>query len=59
MIDSGSPIMLVTHWQSLYTQGTGMGLEGLAALAERIQKVFGKRLEWISCYERARRLVPS
>ena len=38
LMDSGHPVVLVTHWQSLYTQGTGVGLEGLAALAERIQK---------------------
>jgi hypothetical protein len=49
--------VLLTHWQSLYTQGTGLGLEGLAALAERIQKVFGHRMEWISCSERAQRFV--
>ena len=52
---TGHPVVLVTHWQSLYTQGTGLGLEGLCALAERIQKVFGNSLEWISCSELARR----
>jgi len=57
MIDAGAPVMLLTHWQSLYTQGTALGLEGLAALAERIQKVFGSNVEWISCSERARRFV--
>jgi len=57
LIDAGAPVMLLTHWQSLYTQGTGLGLEGLAALAERIQKVFGANVEWISCSERARRFV--
>jgi hypothetical protein len=28
LIDSGHPVILLTHWQSLYTQGTGLGLEG-------------------------------
>jgi hypothetical protein len=59
LIDSGHPVVLVTHWQSLYTQGTGLGLEGLGALAERIQKVFGNSLQWISCSELARRYVDS
>lgn len=59
LIDSGHPVVLVTHWQSLYTQGTGLGLEGLATLAERIQKVFGNNLEWVSCSELARRHVAS
>jgi len=48
---------LLTHWQSLYTQGTELGLEGLNTLMERIQKVFGNGLEWVSCSERARRYV--
>jgi hypothetical protein len=57
LMESGYPVVLVTHWQSLYTQGTGLGLEGLNALAERIQKVFGKNLEWVMCSELARRYV--
>lgn len=55
LMDSGYPVVIVSHWQSLYTQGTGLGLEGLAALAERIQKVFGSNLEWVTCSELARR----
>jgi hypothetical protein len=57
LIETNHPVILLTHWQSLYTQGTGLGLEGLTALAERIQKVFGNSVEWISCSERARRFV--
>ncbi len=57
LLDSGHPIVLVTHWQSLYTQGMGVGLDGLGALAARIQKVFGDSLEWVSCSELARRYV--
>ena len=59
LVESDHPVVLVTHWQSLYTQGTGLGLEGLGALAERIRKVFGDRLEWVSCSELARRHVAS
>jgi hypothetical protein len=57
LIDSGCPVVLLTHWQSLYTQGTGLGLEGLNTLMERIQKVFGNNLEWVTCSELARRCV--
>ncbi len=57
LIAGGYPVMLLTHWQSLYTQGTGLGLEGLQSLMERIQKVFGNTFEWVSCSERAKRLV--
>lgn len=59
LMDSGHPVVLVTHWQSLYTQGTGLGLEGLATLGERIGKIFGSSLEWVSCSELARRCVAS
>jgi hypothetical protein len=57
LIDSDHPVVLVTHWQSLYTQGTGLGLEGLTTLAERIRSVFGSNVEWVSCSERAKRFV--
>lgn len=57
LVDSGYPVDLLTHWQSLYTQGTALGLEGLAVLAGRIRSVFGSSMEWISCSERARRFV--
>ena len=57
LIEAGKPVILLTHWQSLYTQGTGLGLEGLTTLAERIQKVFGNELEWVTCSERAKSFV--
>ncbi len=57
LIEARAPVVLVTHWQSLYTQGTGLGLEGLNALAERIRKVFGTQLEWVTCSELARRFA--
>jgi hypothetical protein len=59
LIDSGYPVVIVTHWQSLYTQGTGLGLEGLNTLAERIQRVFGSSFEWVKCSEMAQRYVES
>jgi hypothetical protein len=55
LMNTGFPVVIVTHWQSLYTQGTGLGLEGLTTLAERIKKVFGSDLEWVKCSELARR----
>ena len=36
-----------------------LGLEGFTSLAERIQKVFGSSLEWVTCSELARRYVES
>ena len=59
LIESGYPVTLLTHWQSLYTQGTELGLEGLKALLERIQKECGNSLEWVTCSERMRRYASS
>jgi hypothetical protein len=57
LIDSGFPVVIVTHWQSLFTQGTELGLDGLNFLAERIQKVYGSSIEWVKCSEMAARYV--
>lgn len=59
LIESGHPVVIVTHWQSLFTQGTELGLEGLATLAERIKKVFGTSFEWVKCSELAKRFADS
>jgi hypothetical protein len=59
LIETGYPVVVVTHWQSLYTQGTGLGLEGFASLAERMQKVFGSAIEWVPCSEMAGRFASS
>jgi len=58
LVEWGAPVVLLSHWQSLFTQGSGLGLEGLRTLVERIRKVFGTRLEWITCSELARRSAP-
>lgn len=55
LMESGHPVTFVTHWQSLFTQGSGLGLEGLEVLAERIRRVFGSTIEWLPCSELARR----
>jgi hypothetical protein len=57
LVESGHPVVLLTHWQSLFYQGTELGLDGLGALAERIRKVFGNQVEWVTCSELARRTV--
>jgi hypothetical protein len=59
LVEGGFPVVLVTHWQSLYTQGTGLGLEGISTLAQRIQKVFGNTMEWVTCLQQAQLFVNS
>jgi hypothetical protein len=51
LIEGQYPVVLLTHWQSLYHRGTGLGLEGLTALAERIHQVFGNSVRWVPLTE--------
>jgi len=57
LLESGHPLTLLTHWQSLWTQGTQLGLDGLSALLQRIQSVLGGSIEWVACSELAERYV--
>jgi len=59
LIEGGFPVILLTHWQSMYHRGTGLGLEALATLLERVQKVFGADLEWVPLTEMARSALPA
>lgn len=43
------PIILVTHWQGLFANGTGIGLDGLEECASRIKGVFGSSVRWRKC----------
>jgi hypothetical protein len=43
----------LTHWPSLYSDGTRAGLWGLELLLHRLRKVYGSRLRWMSCIELA------
>lgn len=47
------PITILTHWPSLYSDGTYAGLWGLEQLLARIKKVYGDNLKWVTCNELA------
>lgn len=47
---NGMPI-LITHWQSLVSNGLGTGLRALDEVATRIERNFGDALEWMSFEE--------
>lgn len=47
------PVMLLTHWQSLYSDGTCAGLWGLERLFGRLQVRYGGNLAWTTCSELA------
>lgn len=57
LFDAGDPIIFISHWQSLYSDGRKIGLEGLDALTQRMNKIFGKEIEWMPMAELAKRTV--
>jgi hypothetical protein len=54
LFDAGMPLLLLTHWQSLFSDGRASGLRGLERLLARIEKVFGGDVEWVTCSRVAR-----
>lgn len=55
VLDAGGWPILLTHWQSLISNGLGTGLAVLDELGRRIQVTIAAEVEWISCLEMARR----
>lgn len=47
------PVAILTHWQSLYSDGTCAGLRGLERLLKRMRNVFGNDLRWTTCSDMA------
>lgn len=58
LYEQGLPITLISHWQSLYSDGRAIGLQGLEELAVRINKVFGSQVEWLTFSELMASAVP-
>jgi len=56
-VRSGSYVTIVTHWQSLYSNGSRYGLKGLGELVSRINKLLGERILWMRCTELAQYLA--
>lgn len=53
LYSNGSPVVFYTHWQSLFSNGSGAGLEALGELCERINRVWGEGARWTSAQELA------
>ncbi len=58
LYEQGLPVILISHWQSLYSDGRGIGLKGLEELAGRINKIFGNQVEWLTFSELANQAMP-
>ena len=48
-----SPLAFHTHWQSLFSNGSGAGLDAFGQLIERINRTWGDRIRWTSARELA------
>jgi hypothetical protein len=53
IVREGAPVAILTHWQSLYSDGSYAGLWGLERLLKRLRKVFGGDLQWVPCSQLA------
>lgn len=51
LFEEGSPLIMISHWQSLYSDGRGIGIEGFEYLMERVNRIFGKDTEWMTFEE--------
>ncbi len=56
-VRSGSCVTIVTHWQSLYSNGSKYGLKGLGELVSRINEQLGDKVVWMRCTELAQYLA--
>ena len=55
VLEDGGPIVLITHWQSLFSDGRFYGLDGFECLMERIHRYIGDKVEWMSFMQLAER----
>jgi hypothetical protein len=53
VISVDCPVTILTHWQSLHSDGTFAGLWGLDLLLGRLQANYGDDLVWTACSELA------
>jgi hypothetical protein len=57
VVDAGGWPVLLTHWQSLFSNGTESGLAVLSEVGRRISRALADEVEWVTCMELARRTV--
>ncbi len=53
LLDGGGDIVLCTHWQSLFSNGTMTGLQVLAKIGQRVRDALGDAVRWMKCSELA------
>jgi hypothetical protein len=53
LVEGGGGIVLCTHWQSLFSNGTMAGLGVLAEVARRVRARLGDAVRWTKCSDLA------
>lgn len=53
LIRGGLPAVFLTHWQSLFGNGSYGGLHALDLVGQRLAAGFGQRLEWVPLHRHA------
>jgi len=51
VLERGGYPILLTHWQSMHSNGLNTGLKALEIVAERVNKHLSERVEWMSFEE--------
>lgn len=46
LLNGGGPLVFVTHWQSLYSNGSRLGFRTYQEIATRVASLLGNRVEW-------------
>lgn len=57
VLDAGGWPILMTHWQSFFSNGLETGLRVLDVLGERVSAILAQEVEWMSCSEVAHRTL--
>lgn len=57
VLDAGGWPVLMTHWQSFFSNGNETGLAVLDRLGQRVQSALAGEVSWASCSELAQRTV--
>lgn len=55
VLEAGGWPVVLTHWQSLYSNGVESGLAVLDLLGQRVAEHLSDRVEWVTCSEMAAR----
>jgi len=57
LIGGGGPLVLVTHGQSLFSNGSALGLRTYQEVVRRMQRLWGDRIAWNKLSELSERFL--